>query len=116
MKIRASLVASLIVINSLTLITVAQQGMAPSGPQSTHITGHGCLKAGTVSGCFVVNDYQAHRKYNVFFSQSAPTIDTGLSFEGIAYGHRDPHCNQGQRVDVAEWKPLASECPKHQNR
>lgn len=112
MKVRMSLLASLMFINFLTLIAVAQQGTTPASPQSKHVMGHGCVKPGNVSGCYVVNDYKAHRKYNVFFRQQAPDIDTGISFEGIAYGHRDPHCNQGQRVDVSEWKPLESECPK----
>jgi len=74
------------------------------------------VKPGEVSGCYVVNDYKAHRKYNVFFRNTTPDVDTGISFEGIAYGHRDPHCNQGQRVDVTEWKPLESECPQTQKK
>ena len=114
MKMRLSVATLLMFVNSLTLTAVAQQGMPPTAPQSKHVAGHGCMKAGDVSGCYVVNDYKAHRKYNVFFRQQAPDIDTGISFEGIAYGHRDPHCKQGQRVDVTEWKPLASECPKQQ--
>jgi len=117
MKMRVSLAASLLLfINSLSVIAFAQQETAPTAPQSTHLKGHGCVKAGNVSGCYVVNDYKAHRKYNVFFRQTAPDVDTGISFEGIAYGHRDPHCKQGQRVDVTEWKPLESECPKQQKK
>ena len=112
MKMRVSVAALLMFINALTLSGVAQQETVPTAPQSKHVAGQGCVKAGNVSGCYIVNDYKAHRKYNVFFRQQAPEIDTGISFEGIAYGHRDPHCNQGQRVDVAEWKSLASECPK----
>ena len=103
------LATSLMLVTSLGLVAVAQQGVG-TAPQSTHVKGHGCLKQGNVSGCYVVNDYKAHRKYNVFFRNTAPDMDKGISFEGIAYGHRDPHCNQGQRVDVTEWKPLPSEC------
>ena len=110
MKMRVSVAALLMFINALTSIAVGQQGGGPASPQSKHVSGHGCVTAGNVSGCYVVNDYKAH----VFFRQQAPDIDKGISFEGIAYGHRDPHCNQGQRVDVTEWKPLASECPKQQ--
>jgi hypothetical protein len=62
----------------------------------------------------VVNDYKSHRQYNVFFRDAKPDMDTGISFEGIAYGHRDPHCKQEQRVDIAEWKPLAGECSQTQ--
>jgi hypothetical protein len=111
MKTRA-FSAALMLMFSLTLIAFAQEGTGTASPQSTHVKGHGCVKPGNVSGCYVVNDYKAHRKYNVFFRKEKPDMDTGISFEGIAYGHRDPHCNQGQRVDVAEWKPLASECPQ----
>jgi hypothetical protein len=112
MRTNVLLAALLILIISVSLIAVAQQGTGTTSPQSTHIKGHGCVKTGNVSGCYVVNDYKAHRKYNVFFREKAPDVDTGISFEGIAYGHRDPHCKQGQRVDVTEWKPLAAECPQ----
>jgi hypothetical protein len=116
MKTNLSLTALLILTISLSLIAVSQQETGSASPKSTHVTGHGCVKAGNVPGCYVVNDYKAHRKYNVFFGGTTPDIDTGISFEGIAYGHRDPHCNQGQRVDVADWKPLASECPQKQKK
>jgi len=102
------LAASLILMTSLNLIATA--------PQSTHVKGHGCVKPGNVSGCYVVNDYKAHRKYNVFFRDTVPDMDTGISFEGIGYGHKDPHCNQGQKVDVSEWKPLAGECPQAEQK
>jgi hypothetical protein len=105
---------SLMFMASLSLTAVAQQRTDATSPQSTHVKGHGCVKPGKVSGCYVVNDYKAHRKYNVFFRDAKPDMDTGISFEGIAYGHLDPHCSQGQRVDVAEWKPLAGECPQTQ--
>jgi hypothetical protein len=105
---------SLIVMTSLSLTAVAQQGTGATAPRSTHVKGHGCIKPGKISGCYVVNDYKAHRKYNVFFRDAKPDMDTGISFEGIAFGHLDPHCSQGQRVDVAEWKPLAGECPQTQ--
>jgi len=108
MKKTVFLVASLILMTSLNLIATA--------PQSTHVKGHGCVKPGNVSGCYVVNDYKAHRKYNVFFRDTVPDMDTGISFEGIGYGHKDPHCNQGQKVDVSEWKPLAGECPQAQQK
>lgn len=106
------LAVSLMFMTWLSLSAVAQQGT--TSPQTTHVKGHGCVKPGNVSGCYVVNDYKAHRKYNVFFRDAKPDMDTGISFEGIAYGHRDLHCNQGQRVDIAEWKPMAGECPQSQ--
>jgi hypothetical protein len=62
----------------------------------------------------VVNSYKAHRKYSVFFRDTTPDMDTGISFEGLGYGHADPHCKQGQKVDVTEWKALAGECPETQ--
>ena len=108
--------ASLMLVTSLSMIAIAQQGTGATAPQSTHVKGHGCVKPGKVSGCYVVNDYKAHRKYNVFFRNTKPDMDTGISFEGIGYGHRDPHCNQGQRVDVAEWKPVAGESPQTQEQ
>jgi hypothetical protein len=111
---RVFLAASLMSMTSLSLTGVAQQGTGGTSPQTAHVKGHGCVKPGKVSGCYVVNDYKAHRKYNVFFRDAKPDIDTGISFEGLAYGHRDPHCSQGQRVDVAEWTPLAGECPQAQ--
>ena len=114
MKTKLSLAASLMLIISLNLIASAQQGTGSTAPQTVHAKGHGCVKPGNVSGCYVVNDYKAHRKYNVFFHDAKPDMDTGISFEGIAYGHRDPHCKQGQRVDVTEWKPLEGECPQTQ--
>jgi len=116
MKMRLLLAISLMLTTSLSLTAIAQQEGGATSPQSTHVKGHGCVKPGNISGCYVVNDYKAHRKYNVFFRETAPEMDTGISFEGIGYGHRDPHCNQGQRVDVSEWKPLASECPQAQTK
>src|SRR5215469_3185704 len=116
MKIIVFLAVSLTLAASLSLTAIAQQGGGTTSPQSTHVKGHGCVKPGNASGCYVVNDYKAHRKYNVFFRDTAPDMDTGISFEGIAYGHRDPHCKQGQRVDVSEWKPLAGECPQAQQK
>jgi len=115
MKKKLFLAGSLMLMTSVGLIAIGQQEGATS-PQSTHIKGHGCLKPGTVSGCYVVNDYKAHRKYNVFFRDTKPDMGTGISFEGIGYGHQDPHCKQGQKVDVAEWKPLAGECPQTQEQ
>jgi hypothetical protein len=106
--------ATLFIFTSLSSVAFAQEEKSATSPQSTHVQGHGCIKPGTVSGCYVVNDYKAHRKYNVFFRDSKPDMDTGISFEGIGYGHRDPHCKQGQKVDVAEWKALDGECPQTQ--
>jgi hypothetical protein len=106
---------SLMLMTSPALIAIARQGTGAS-PQTTHVRGHGCVKPGNVSGCYVVNDYKAHRKYNVFFRNMKPDVDTGVSFEGLAYGHGDPHCKQGQKVDVTEWKPLAGECPQTQKQ
>jgi len=116
MKKNVLLAAALLSMASLSPIAIAQQGMGATAPQTTHVKAHGCVKPGNVSGCYVVNDYKAHRKYNVFFRDTKPDMDTGISFEGIAYGHRDPHCNQGQKVDVAEWKPLAGECPQTEKK
>ena len=116
MKKKMFLMASLMLMPALSLIATAQQGVGATAPASTHVKGHGCIKPGNVSGRYVVNDYKAHRKYNVFFRDTNPDMDTGISFEGIGYGHRDPHCNQGQRVDVTEWKPLAGECPQTEKK
>ena len=75
------------------------------------------MKPGNVSDCVVVNDYKAHRKYNVFFlSGEKPDLNTGMSFEGLGYGHTDPHCKQGQKVQVTEWKPVPGECPQKQQK
>jgi len=112
MKTKIGLAVSLMLILSLSLIASAQLGTGQAAPQTVHAKGHGCVKAGNVSGCYVVNDYKAHRKYNVFFRKATPDMDTGISFEGIGYGHSDPHCKQGQKVDVTEWKPIAGECPQ----
>jgi len=114
MKQKVFFAASLLLMTSLSLIAIAQQGA--TAPQTTLVKGHGCVKPGNVSGCYVVNDYKAHRKYNVFFRDAKPDMDTGVSFEGIAYGHRDPHCNQGQKVDVTEWKPRAGDCPQSEKK
>ena len=64
---RVFLAASLMCMTSLSLTGVAQQGTGGTSPQTAHVKGHGCVKPGKVSGCYVVNDYKAHRKYNVFF-------------------------------------------------
>jgi hypothetical protein len=116
MKKKDFLATSLMLMTSLSMIAIAQQGTGATAPQSTHVIGHGCVKPGNISGCYVVNDYKAHRKYNVFFRNAKPDMDTGISFEGIGYGHRDPHCKEGQKVDVAEWKPVAGECPQTQKQ
>lgn len=113
---KVTLAGLLVLMTSVTLITAAQQGTKAASPQTAHVQGHGCVKVGNVPGCYIVNDYKSHRKYNVFFGATKPEIDTGISFEGIAYGHRDPHCNQGQKVDVADWKPLPGECPQTQKQ
>ena len=110
------LAPSLMLMSCLSLIATAQPGPGATAPQSTHVKARGCAKPGNASGCYVVNDYKAHRKYNVFFRDTKPDMDTGISFEGIGYGHPDPHCNQGQKVDVTEWAPLAGECPKTQKK
>src|ERR1700739_2299365 len=116
MKKKMFLMASLVLMSALSLIATAQQGAGTTAPSSTHVKGHGCIKPGNVSGCYVVNDYKAHRKYNAFFRDTTPDMDTGTYFAGLGYGHRDPHCNQGQRVDVTEWKPLAGECPQTEKK
>lgn len=110
------LAASFVLMAAVCLTAIAQQGTGPASPQTKHVQGHGCVMLGNVSGCYVVNDYKAHRQYNVFFRKTKPDLDTGISFEGLAYGHRDPHCKEGQRVEVAEWKPLAGECPQTQKQ
>ena len=116
MKKNFLLTALLVLIASISMIGVDQQEMPTTAPQTTHLKGHGCVKQGNVSNCYVVNDYKTHRKYNLFFRDTKPDLDTGISFEGLAYGHRDPHCNQGQRVDVTDWKPLTGECPQAQKQ
>ena len=72
MKKKVFLAALLMLMTSLSLIAIAQQGTTATAPQSTHLKGHGCVKPGNVSGCYVVNDYKAHRKYNVFFRDTKP--------------------------------------------
>lgn len=77
--------------------------------QTHHIKARGCVQPGNVPDCMVVNDFKAHRKYSVFFLSERPPIGSGISFEGLAYPHRDTHCWQGQKVQVTEWKPLGGE-------
>jgi hypothetical protein len=86
-------------------------GARPTAPPTVHITGQGCVRPGNVSGCLVVSDFKAHRKYNVFFLGNKPEPNTGISFEGLGYSKVDPHCKQGQKVQVSDWKPLEGECP-----
>jgi hypothetical protein len=93
--------------------SIGQEPGSSSSPPTVHVKGHGCLKPGSVSGCVVLNDYKAHRKYNVFFMGDKPDMNTGISFEGLGYSHPDPHCKQGQKVQVTEWKPLQGECPQN---
>jgi hypothetical protein len=113
MKNDRSLLGLPILVLLASMTTVAQQGTGQrKSPHTAHVKGRGCLKQGNISGCYVLNDYNAGRKYNVFFRDTKPDPDTGISFEGIGYGHRDPHCNQGQKVEVTEWKPLKGECPQ----
>ncbi len=107
------LLATLIVVLLASVQMPAQQ---PSKSSQTttgstkHIEGKGCLKPGRQKGCLVVNDIKAHRKYNVFFDGKAqPELYTAISFEGIGYQHAS-HCNQGQKVQVADWKPLPEKC------
>jgi hypothetical protein len=38
---------------------------------------------------------------------------TAISFEGIGYPHV-AHCDQGQKVQVLEWKALPGTCEKPQ--
>jgi hypothetical protein len=89
-----------------------QTGAAPTAPPTVHIKGQGCVQPGKVEGCMVVNDRKAHRKYNVFFLKDKPGMSTGISFEGLGYSKLDPHCKQGQKVQVSDWKPLEGECPQ----
>src|SRR5215469_2907184 len=91
-----------------SLLSFSQHNSTPTH----HIKGRGCLKPGNVSDCMIVNDFKAHRKYNVFFLSERPPMDRGISFEGLGYNHLDPHCQQGQKVQVTEWKPLPGECPQ----
>jgi hypothetical protein len=88
-----------------------QQGTATTA-STQHIEGKGCVKPGQQTGCLVVNDIKAHRKYNVFFDgKEQPELYTAIQFEGIGYSHVS-HCNQGQKVQVADWKPLPEVCEK----
>jgi hypothetical protein len=95
MKIKPFLRACLLLAASIGLIG---QQTPPASPPTVHVKGHGCVKPGNVEGCVVVNDFKAHRKYNVFFLGDKPAMDTGISFEGLGYSHLDPHCKQGQKV------------------
>jgi hypothetical protein len=113
MEIRKLSIASLVL--TLSISSLGQNTASPTPTPTAHVKGHGCIKPGTVSDCVVVNDYKAHRKYNVFFlSNEKPDLGTGISFEGLGYGHPDPHCKQGQKVQVTEWKPVQGECPQKQ--
>ena len=115
MKIRKLFLTCLLL--TLSIPSIGQDTTAPPSPPTAHVKGHGCLKPGNVSDCVVVNDYKAHRKYNVFFlNNEKPDLNTGISFEGLGYGHPDPHCKQGQKVQVTEWKPLAGECPQQKQK
>ena len=71
-------------------------------------------ETGECLGMLRVNHFKTHRKYDVFFSSAKPQMNTGISFEGIGYSKQDPHCRQGQKVQVSEWKPLEGECPQTQ--
>ena len=98
--------------------TRAQQSSQPkqkstgTTASTQHIEGKGCVKPGRQTGCLVVNDIKAHRKFNVFFDgKEQPELYTAIQFEGIGYSHVS-HCNQGQKVQVADWKPLPEVCEK----
>jgi hypothetical protein len=42
-----------------------------------------------------------------------PVFVSGLvPFEGVEYSKQDSHCQQGQKVQVSDWKPLEGECPQ----
>ena len=96
----------------LSIGQVGQETRVSFSPPTVHVKGRGCLRPGNVAGCVVLHDYKARRKYNVFFVGDKPDINTGISFEGLGYSHLDPHCKQGQKVQVTEWKPLKGECPQ----
>src|SRR5215472_243925 len=98
----------------LSIGQVGQETRFSFYPPTVHVKGRGCLRPGNVAGCVVLHDYKARRKYNVFFVGDKPDINTGISFEGLGYSHLDPHCKQGQKVQVTEWKPLKGECPQRQ--
>jgi len=70
------------------------------------------MHPGNVSDCMVVNDYKAHRQYNVFFLSERPAMDTGISFEGLGYSHPDPHCKQGQKVQVLSGSQCRESVPR----
>src|SRR5438046_4294656 len=75
---------------TLSISSIGQNTASPTPTSTAHVKGHGCVKPGNVSDCVVVNDYKAHRKYNVFFlSGEKPDLNTGMSFEGLGYGHTD---------------------------
>ena len=114
MKIRILFMVWLLPTTSIPSIGQNPGQRHPTQAPTVAIKGHGCLKPGNISGCMVVNDYKAHRKYNVFFLNDKPDLNTGITFEGLGYSHMDSHCNQGQKVQVTEWKPLAGECPQKQ--
>ncbi|HEX7961711.1 MAG TPA: hypothetical protein VF493_17450 [Terriglobales bacterium] len=114
MKIRILFMVWLLLTTSIPSIGQNPGQRHPTQAPTIAIKGHGCLKPGNISGCMVVNDYKAHRKYNVFFLNDKPDLNTGISFEGLGYSHMDSHCKQGQKVQVTEWKPLAGECPERQ--
>jgi len=115
MKIRILFMVWLSLTSSIP--SIAQNTPTPPSPPTAHIKGHGCLKPGNVSDCVVVNDYKSHRKYNVFFlNNEKPDLNTGISFEGLGYSHPDPHCKQGQKVQVTEWKPVPGECPQQKQK
>lgn len=92
--------------------STSNQANTGAAPSTHHIEGKGCLKPGRQNGCLVVNDIKAHRKYNLFFDgKNQPELNTAISFEGIGYQHVS-HCNQGQKVQVTDWKALPGNCPQ----
>ena len=113
---KIGLIALMLVIAWLPVPSAAQQTpdqtIKGSAPHTEHITGKGCVQPGKLKNCVMVNDIKAHRKYDVFFkADNKPEMYTAVEFEGIGY-HQHSHCNDGQPVQVVNWKPAEGECTK----
>jgi hypothetical protein len=112
MKMKKKVALAIWLLCAAAQVFSQEPGAPPTAPPTVHIKGRGCVRPGKVEGCLVVSDFNAHRKYNLFFLKDKPAPNTGISFEGLGYSKVDPHCNQGQKVQVSDWKPFKGECPQ----
>jgi len=114
---KVCLTALLLIISLLLLPSAAQQSsnegvVKGSAPHTEHITGKGCVQPGKSKNCVMLSDIKAHRKYDLFFKpDNKPDMYTAVEFEGIGY-HQHSHCQDGQPLQVVNWKPGEGECTK----